>query len=357
MSNLEQKPAETWVECDATVMAAPLGIEIMTAREVPLGGPRAMRVHRTLPSRERTMIGAWCFIDHYGPADVSQTGGMVVPPHPHTGLQTVSWLFEGEIEHRDSVGSHAFVRPGVLNLMTAGHGISHSEVSTEATTVLHGAQLWVALPSVSREVDPFFESHAAATTPLGDAELSVFVGEFAGCSVSATTFTPLVAVEVRLPAGGSVQLPLRPDFEYGLLVDAGPVTVAGAVVERTELAYTGLGRSALEVRAGAEPARILLIGGEPLDEKILMWWNFVGRSHEEIVAYRAEWQRESGAPEPDGSDPVPDAASGASAEAADPSHPESVIATARFGDSDHHFAGDPLPAPVLPGVRLQPRNR
>jgi len=357
MSNLEQKPAETWVECDATVVETPRGIEIMTPREVPLGGPRAMTVHRTLPSRERTMIGAWCFIDHYGPADVSHTGGMVVPPHPHTGLQTVSWLFEGEIEHRDSVGSHAFVRPGVLNLMTAGHGISHSEVSTDDTRVLHGAQLWVALPSASREVDPFFESHEAATTQLGDADLSVFVGDFAGCSVGATTFTPLVAVEVRLPAGGAVELPLRPDFEYGLLVDSGPVSVDGTAVERTELAYTGLGRPSLDVRAGTEPARLLLIGGEPLDEKILMWWNFVGRSHEEIVAYRTQWQRESGAPEPDGGVPAPDAAGEASAEAADPSHPESVFTTARFGASDHHFAGAPLPAPVLPGVRLQPRNR
>ncbi len=357
MSNLEQKPAETWVEGDPSADTR-RDVEIMSAREVPLGGPRAMRVHRTLPSRERTMIGAWCFVDHYGPSDVSETGGMVVPPHPHTGLQTVSWLFEGEIEHRDSVGSHAFVRPGELNLMTAGHGISHSEVSTESTTVLHGAQLWVALPSASRQVDPFFESHTAVTTRLGDADLSVFVGEFAGCSVGATTFTPLVAVEVRLPAHGAVDLPLRPGFEYGFLVDSGPVTVGGAHVERTELAYSGLGRSHIEVRAGEEPARLLLIGGEPLDEKILMWWNFVGRNHEEIVAYRAEWQRESGAPEPDGSGATaPDAASEVSAGSADPSHPESVVATARFGASDHHFAGDPLPAPVLPGVRLQPRNR
>ena len=124
------------------------GIEVMTPREVPLGGPRAMTVRRTLPQRERSLIGAWCFLDHYGPDHVADSGGMSVAPHPHTGLQTVSWLFTGEIEHRDSAGHHAMVRPGELNLMTAGHGISHSEVSTPETTVLHGAQLWVALPDV-----------------------------------------------------------------------------------------------------------------------------------------------------------------------------------------------------------------
>ena len=124
MSNLEEKPPE--LDCVTTPAA---GVEIMTPRDVPLGGPRAMRVRRTLPQRERSLIGAWCFVDHYGPDDVADTGGMVVPPHPHTGLQTVSWLFTGEVEHRDSAGHHAMVRPGEVNLMTAGRGISHSEVS------------------------------------------------------------------------------------------------------------------------------------------------------------------------------------------------------------------------------------
>jgi redox-sensitive bicupin YhaK (pirin superfamily) len=340
VSNLERLPDETWAACDTAVDAPP--VEIVTAREVPLGGPRAMTVHRTLPSKQRTMIGAWCFADHYGPSPVSETGGMVVPPHPHTGLQTVSWLFEGEIEHRDSVGSHALVRPGVLNLMTAGRGISHSEVSTPAATVLHGVQLWVALPDASRQTAPFFESHDSVPVAVGDAIVQVFVGSLAGAGVSATTFTPLVAAEILLPAGGSVDLPVDPSFEHGVLVDAGPVSVDGVTATRTELAYAGAGRSALSLRAGDEPVRAVLIGGEPLGERILMWWNFVGRSHEEIVAYRAAWQRESGAAEPDGSAPLATA----------DGHPD---AHRRFGASDHHFEGSPLPAPVLPGVRLQPR--
>src|ERR1700745_26865 len=118
--------------------------------EVPLGGPRAMTVRRSLPQRARSLIGAWCFVDHYGPDDVSLTGAMSVPGHPHTELQTASWLFTGEVEHRDTTGTHALVRPGQLNLMTAGSGIAHSEYSTPATTRLHGPQLSLALCEADR---------------------------------------------------------------------------------------------------------------------------------------------------------------------------------------------------------------
>ena len=141
VSNLEAEPVE--YDCAAGPSTR---IEILEPREVPLGGPRAMLVRRTLPQRDRSLVGAWCFADHYGPEDVRTHAGMDVAPHPHTGLQTVSWLFSGEIEHRDSAGVHAMVRPGELNLMTAGAGICHSEVSTDATHFLHGVQLWVALP-------------------------------------------------------------------------------------------------------------------------------------------------------------------------------------------------------------------
>src|SRR5215218_6110050 len=143
MSNLDTAPTELLCEEARRAPGAP--VQILTPRDVPLGGPRAMPVRRTLPHKQRPLIGAWCFVDHYGPDDVALTGGMRVAPHPHTGLQTVSWLFTGEIEHRDSTGSHAMVRAGELNLMTAGRGISHSELSTPQTTILHGAQLWLAL--------------------------------------------------------------------------------------------------------------------------------------------------------------------------------------------------------------------
>ena len=159
MSNPDPHPTETVCENDSSQP------ELLAPREVPLGGPRAMTVRRTLPQRALSLIGAWCFVDHFGPDDVSATDGMRVARHPHTGLATVSWLFEGEIEHRDSGGVVALVRPGEVNLMTAGHGIAHSEVSTSATQVLHGVQLWVALPAHAREGDRDFQHHRTFGRP------------------------------------------------------------------------------------------------------------------------------------------------------------------------------------------------
>jgi redox-sensitive bicupin YhaK (pirin superfamily) len=327
MSNLERDPVEVLVGDDTVVADA--RVEILEPREVPLGGPRAMTVRRTLPQRRRSLIGGWCFVDHYGPDDVSETGGMQVPPHPHTGLQTVSWLFEGEIDHRDSVGSHALVRPGELNLMTAGRGISHSEVSTPQTRRLHGVQLWVALPSAFRDVEPFFEHHVPVPTSLGETTVRTFVGSLAGGGTTATVFSALVGAELLVPAGTSVTVPLDPRFEHGVLVDAGEVTVAGDAVPIAHLAYLCPGRDAVDVVAGADgPARLLLLGGEPLGEEIVMWWNFIGRSHEDVVAARAEWQRDV----IDGEDP-----------------------DGRFG-TVRGFDGSALPAPALPTVRLKPRG-
>lgn len=332
MSNLERDPAELLAVGTALAEPAPAeggDVEILEPRDVPLGGPRAMNVRRTLPQRRRSLIGGWCFIDHYGPDDVSATGGMRVPPHPHTGLQTVSWLFEGEIEHRDSVGSHALVRPGELNLMTAGHGISHSEVSTPEARVLHGVQLWVALPSASRDVAPFFEHHTPVATVVGDATVRAFVGSLAGSGTDATVFSPLVGAEVVVPAGATIRLPLDTAFEHGVLVDAGSVTVAGTHVPVAHLAYLAPGRDAVEVVVGGEtPARLVLLGGEPLGEQIVMWWNFIGRDHDDIVAARAQWQGEAIA----GADPH-----------------------GRFGTVEG-YDGSALPAPELPTVRLKPRG-
>jgi redox-sensitive bicupin YhaK (pirin superfamily) len=218
---------------------------------------------------------------------------MVVPPHPHTGLQTVSWLFEGEIEHRDSVGSHAMVQPGVLNLMTAGRGISHSEVSTSNTTVLHGVQLWLALPDASREVEPFFESHAAVATEHQGARFQVFFGTVAGVTATATAFTRLIAAQIDIPADHRIELEVDDRDELGLLVDQGAVTIDGTAVARTELAFLEPGASSIVIETAEAPARVVLIGGEPFGEQIVMWWNFVGRSHDEIAAYRAAWQAEA----------------------------------------------------------------
>lgn len=318
MSNVDPEPDE--VDCHASRFTG-----VLQAREVPLGGPRAMLVRRTLPAKQRSMIGAWCFADHYGPHDVRTSAGMDVPPHPHTGLQTVSWLFEGEIEHRDSAGVHAMVRPGELNLMTAGAGICHSEVSTPDATVLHGVQLWVALPDSDRDTGRDFAHHVPEAVTVAGATLRVFLGELDGGRSPVHTFTPLLGAQVDVDPHATVSLNVDPTFEHGVLLDDGDVEVGGTVLQRADLAYQSPGWDRLQIaNHGDEPARLILLGGPPFGEALLMWWNFVGRSHDEIVAYRQAWQ--------DGAD--------------------------RFGSvSGYQGAVPRLPAPVMPGTRLKPRVR
>ena len=264
-------------------------MEVLTPRDVPLGGLRAMTVRRTLPQRQRSLIGAWCFLDHYGPDDVAATGGMVVPPHPHTGLQTASWLFTGEIEHRDSAGHHATVRPGELNLMTAGRGISHSEYSTPGTTILHGAQLWLALPDQHRQVEPTFEHHVPEPVSGDGWQARVFIGSLLGSVSPVRTWSPLLGAELTLAAGTTLTVPVDPAYELGVLVDTGTVTVDGKPLAAHELGFVEPGMDVLTLAAD-EDCRLLLLGGPPFGEQIVMWWNFIGREHEEVVSYRADWE-------------------------------------------------------------------
>lgn len=330
MSNLERDPDEQICEAEPGTG----GIEVLLPRDVPLGGPRAMNVRRTLPQRGRSLIGAWCFLDHYGP-DVAADREMDVPPHPHTGLQTVSWLFSGEIEHRDSTGAHQLVRPGELNLMTAGHGIQHSEVSTGSTRTLHGVQLWTATPDANRHDAPFFEHVVPPVIEHDGARVSVFLGSLLGETSPATAFTPIVGAQLDLPAGTEVALPVEPTWEHGVLVDSGEVSVDDVPVPADAIGYRAPGADTLVISAGDSPARVILIGGEPFGEQIVMWWNFVGRGHDEVVGMRDQWMGE--------------VVSGAST-------------TGRFGAVEGYLApdgsaGTPLPAPELPNVRLVTRNQ
>ncbi|GAB2922073.1 pirin family protein [Streptomyces mayteni] len=320
MSNVELKPTE--VRCASTTGEGPARVEVLTARSVPLGGPRAMTVRRTLPQRARTLVGAWCFADHYGPDDIGESGGMDVAPHPHTGLQTVSWLFSGEVEHRDSMGNHAYVRPGELNLMTGGHGIAHSEVSTARTTLLHGVQLWVALPEADRNAPRDFQHHVPTPVPLDGGELRVFLGSLGGVTSPVRTFTPLLGAQLVLDPGASVTLAVDPGFEHGVLVDQGTVRLDEQVLEAAELGFLDVGAHELTLsNETAEPARTILLGGPPFGEEIVMWWNFIGRSHEDIVRAREDWEH----------------------------------ASDRFGAVEG-YPGDRLPAPALPNATLTPRR-
>lgn len=326
MSNLETAPEE--LTCSTP---AGNGVRILRPREVPLGGPRAMSVRRTLPQRELSLIGAWCFLDHYGPNDISAAGaGMRVDGHPHTGLQTVSWLFSGEVEHRDTVSTHAFVRPGELNLMTAGAGIAHSEYSTPPTTMLHGAQLWVALPEQHRFTTPRFAHYAPPVIEHDGMRARVFLGSLLGQTSPVATFSPLLGAELTRIPGSTVHLDIEPAFEHGLLVDTGAVSLGGVTATAGELIYREPGGGTLTLRSIADmPTRLLLLGGEPLGEQIVMWWNFIGRSHEEIVAFREKWQHER--------------------DRRDPSHPGD------FGVFPEQW-NRTLPAPELPNLRLRPRG-
>lgn len=310
------------------------GVEVVEPREVPLGGPRAMHVRRTLPSRHRSLVGPFCFADHYGPDAVEATGGMDVAPHPHTGLQTVTWLFEGRVLHRDALGSVQTIEPGQLNLMTAGHGICHSEEGTRRRfpdqTTLHGVQLWTALPSSARDGERDFEHVAGVpSSTLDGATVQVFMGSLAGVTSPARAYSPLVAAQLDLPAGAHVRLPVDPTFEHAVLLDTGDLEVAGHPLAPSWLTYLSPGRDVVELRAGASPARAVLVGGTPFEEDVLMWWNFVGRTHEEVVEARETWQA---------------AVRGEDA------------GLARFGQVTG-YDGGPLPAPALPHVRLRPRSR
>jgi len=303
---------------------------LLESREVPLGGVRAMAVRRSLPQRELPLVGAWCFLDRFGPQETR----MRVEPHPHIGLQTVTWPYLGEVHHRDTVGSDVVVRRGALNLMTSGAGIAHSEYSVgDDAMPLDALQLWVALPESRRHGAPAFEQHAtlpevALPTVSGDeGSATVVLGDLAGVSSPATTYTPIVGAELRIPAGSSVRVPLDPAWEHALVSVHGDVVVGAeddsipAALDTSHLLYLGIHRDHVVV-SSADGATLFLLGGEPFEDDIVMWWNFVGRSHDEIVQARDAWEADSD----------------------------------RFGHVVGH-GDERIPAPPLPAVRLTRRRR
>ncbi len=259
-------------------------VEVTDARTAVVG---EVTVRRALPRRGRRTVGAWCFADHMGPADVA---GPDIGPHPHIGLQTVTWLVEGEALHRDSLGSEQVIRPGQLNLMTAGYGVVHAEESTGSSSGrLHGVQLWVAQPEGTRDGAAAFEHHASL--PVAEVRggvATVLVGEWLGVESPARRDTPLLGADLALP-GGVSEWPLDPGYEYALLLLDGAVGVDGVGVVPGQLAYLGLGRDAVALDA-VGPARALLLGGEPFGSDVVMWWNFVGRTRDEVTEAWRSWQ-------------------------------------------------------------------
>jgi redox-sensitive bicupin YhaK (pirin superfamily) len=248
-------------------------------------------VRRALPTRGRRTVGPWCFIDHMGPASFSPTKTFDIAPHPHLGLQTVTWLFDGVILHRDSLGSEQLIRPGQMNLMTSGEGIAHSEENPGVTSgQLHGVQLWVALPSSTRHGPSAFEHHGELPKfEMPNAEATVLVGTVGDTTSSARHDSEAAGVELKLKRGEHV-VPLQKDFEHAMVVTRGEVVVDDTLVTPGHLAYLGLGRDEIRLTTSEESVAMLL-GGVPFDETIMMWWNFVARTQEEISAAYESWMK------------------------------------------------------------------
>ncbi len=264
-----------------------------------LGDVGGLTIRRALPTTRRRMVGAWCFLDHAGPADLTPATAMRVGPHPHTGLQTFSWMIEGEILHRDSLGSEQVLRPGQVNLMTAGRGISHSEESQSDRLQL--AQLWIALPDHRRQGPPAFEHFPSLPTfPMGGFGATLLVGAFEGHRSPVPSHTPLLGMDLMADAAAEATLLLDPAFEYGVMVLEGRLSAAvndesTGLSEPGQLLYVAPGAQSLRLISGGGKCRALLLGGPPFPEPVLLWWNFVGRTREEMAAYAAEWNgREDG---------------------------------------------------------------
>ncbi|HEV2427535.1 MAG TPA: pirin family protein, partial [Acidimicrobiales bacterium] len=263
--------------------------EVATSRTAEVG---RFSVRRALPRRGRRTVGAWCFVDHMGPATVTPGSGLDVGPHPHCGLQTVTWLIEGEALHHDSLGTEQLLAPGQLNLMTAGGGVAHSEEATGSYAGdLEGVQLWVALPEATRHGAARFEH--VARCPRADLRggvATVLVGSMLGEVSPAAVDSALLGadLEVSVP----VEVPLDPAFEHVVVALRGTLRVAAAPVAPGQSAYLSPGAESVRLEPDG-PARALLLGGEPFTEPILMWWNFVARTRAEMEAARADWAADS----------------------------------------------------------------
>ena len=260
----------------------------IVARQAELG--EGLTIHRALPSKQQRTIGAWCFLDHAGPVRFEPGQGMRVGPHPHIGLQTFTWMLEGEVLHRDSLGYEQMIRPKQVNLMTAGHGIAHSENSNDAESTLHALQLWIALPRALHAMPPAFTHYPEL--PLREENGSrthVLVGDWQGLQSPVEVHSPLLAVDWQTDQAQQESWSLRKDFEYGLFVVKGAVTVSGERYEGNELAYLPAGFENLQLSAEAD-THVLILGGEPLAEPLVIWWNFVGYERDQLRQAFNDWE-------------------------------------------------------------------
>jgi quercetin 2,3-dioxygenase len=292
-------------------------LERIATRNAEVGDD--LTVRRALPNRQRRMVGAWCFLDHAGPVDYVEGRGLTVGPHPHIGLQTFTWMIEGEVVHRDSLGNEQTIRPGQVNLMTAGHGISHAEDSPGGRGGrLHAVQLWIALDEAHRNGPPAFHHHPLLPVVERDGfHATLLVGTASGETSPVAVFSPLAGIDLTARSAVAARLPLERRFEYAALVLVGEMAIEGEPFAPGKLCYLGAGRESLSLQSRGA-AHLVLIGGEPFGEEILLWWNFVARTPGELQTAVSDWN-----------------------------------ARRRFG-TVHGSPSHPLVAPDIAGLRLQP---
>jgi redox-sensitive bicupin YhaK (pirin superfamily) len=251
-------------------------------------------VRRTLPAKARTMVGPFIFVDQFGPAQFDVGAGMDVRPHPHINLSTVTYLFEGAIDHRDSLGSFATIRPGALNLMTAGRGIVHSERTPPAERAsgspISGMQTWLALPDGKEEIDPAFEQVPAGALPLvedGSSSARVIMGSLWGVTAPTTQHASTIYADIMMNAGAAIPIDAEAD-ERAVLVAVGSASLDGQRLEPYNLYVLAPGQ-AMTLRAETD-ARVMLLGGEAFTTKRHAWWNFVSSSRDRINQAKADWK-------------------------------------------------------------------
>jgi redox-sensitive bicupin YhaK (pirin superfamily) len=256
------------------------------------------KVRRMLPHLKARHVGPFVFFDQMGPADFSEDTGMDVRPHPHIGLATVTWLFDGAIRHRDSLGSNVDIHPGDVNWMTAGRGIAHSERTPPDERhhgqKLHGIQVWVALPKSHEDMAPEFHHHPAAALPKVDVEggrLVVIAGDAFGAESPVRVFAPMFFVEARLMAGAQLPMPAQ-HAEWGAYVVEGAASFGGLELNALDMAVAHDGEP--PVLEAKQDSLIMLFGGAPLDGERHLWWNFVASSKELIEQAKADWNNRDG---------------------------------------------------------------
>jgi len=265
-----------------------LKIKAYPNRETSLG---ELEISRALPIREHRLVGPWCFLDRFGPMTFTDSKPMNVLPHPHIGLQTITWLLEGEVLHTDSIDSEAIVRPGGVNIMTAGNGIAHAEMTPQENSgQLNGVQLWTALPDEFRKIEPAFVG--IQEVPIIDIHgglVRLFAGTFDEIASPGIYYSELIGLDLEVHSEERIELELDPEFEHAVLVLDGHGRVEDQNLQQQILYYFSPGRSCLPIQT-EKRTRLLLIGGIPFQEKILMWWNFVARKPEEVAKARADWE-------------------------------------------------------------------